>query len=290
MSDQQSSKSQDSSFTGASKLDELSPRQKREVEKQSRPNAALIHETIRAEGVSELERTSWALALSGLAAGLSMGFSLLVQATLTGLIPDAMLRGLIAPLGYTTGFLIVVLGRQQLFTENTLTPMLPLLHNRDGSTLFNVLRLWAVVLVANVAGTWTFAWVLSHTAILDQHTASAALALAHESVKHDFGYVFVKAVFAGWLIALMVWLLPAAETARIWIIIILTYIIALGQDSHIIAGSVECAYLVQSGQAGLGEYLLRFFLPTLLGNIAGGVTLVAVLNYGQVVPEIEGSE
>jgi formate/nitrite transporter FocA (FNT family) len=289
MSDQQQSKSQDS-FTGASKLDELSPRQKREVEKQSRPNAALIHETIRAEGVSELERTSWALALSGLAAGLSMGFSLLVQAKLMGLIADPLLRSLIAPLGYTMGFLIVVLGRQQLFTENTLTPMLPLLHNRDGSTLFNVLRLWAVVLVANVVGTWIFAWVLSHTAIMDQPTANAALALGRESVKPDFGQVFLKAVFAGWLIALMVWLLPAAETARIWIILILTYIIALGQYSHIIAGSVESAYLVLSGHAGLSDYAMRFFLPTLLGNIAGGVTLVAVLNYGQVVPEIEGSE
>jgi formate/nitrite transporter FocA (FNT family) len=289
MADQPPSQSSES-FTAASKLDELSPHQKREVESQSRPNAALIHETIRAEGVGELERKSWALALSGLAAGLSMGFSLVVQASLTAALPDGAPRRLIGPLGYTVGFLIVVLGRQQLFTENTLTPILPLLHNRDRSTLANVVRLWAVVLLANVLGTWLFAAMLSYTAILGPQVAGAAVDLARETVKSDFADTFVKAVFAGWLIALMVWLLPSAETARLWVIIIITYVVAIGAFSHIIAGSVECAYLVLIGQAGVQDYANRFFLPTLLGNITGGVALVAVLNYGQVVPEIEGSD
>jgi formate/nitrite transporter FocA (FNT family) len=289
MADEDPSQSSQS-FTAASSLDELSPRQKSEIESQSRPNAALIHETIRAEGVGELERKSWALALSGLAAGLSMGFSLVVQASLTAALPDGAPRRLVAPLGYTIGFLIVVLGRQQLFTENTLTPILPLLHNRDRSTLVNVARLWVVVLAANVLGTWFFAAILSHTAILGPQVASAAVNLARETVKSDFPDTFVKAVFAGWLIALMVWLLPAAETARLWIIIIITYVVAVAAFSHIIAGSVECAYLVLIGQAGLGDYASRFFLPTLLGNITGGVALVAVLNYGQVAPEIEDSD
>ncbi len=97
------------------------------MESQSRPNAALIHETVRAEGESELERAVWALALSGLAAGLSMGFSLLVQGKLHAVLSGSAAQPLIAPLGYTVGFLIVVFGRQQLFAENTLTPILPLL-------------------------------------------------------------------------------------------------------------------------------------------------------------------
>lgn len=277
------------SFTAASKLDELSTHQKQEVESQSRPNAALIHETIRAEGVGELERKSSALALSGLAAGLSMGFSLVVQSVLTAALPDANLHHLIGSFGYTIGFVIVVLGRQQLFTENTLTPILPLLHNRDGATLLNVLRLWLVVLAANVLGTWMVAALLSHTAILSPQVANIAIQLARETVTSDFGDTFVKAVFAGWLIALMVWLLPAAESARVWIILIITYVVALCGFSHIIAGSVDCAYLVLKGQAGVDAYAMRFFLPTLVGNIVGGVALVAVLNYGQVAAEIEGS-
>src|SRR3954452_10390975 len=148
---------EDRTFSPALKLDGLSDQQKKEVESQSRPNAALIHETIRAEGESELQRTAWALTLSGLAAGLSMGFSLVVQGELHANLPPGPVRVLLTPMGYTVGFLIVVLGRQQLFTENTLTPILPLLHNRDLSTLRRVVRLWALVLTANIVGTWLFA-------------------------------------------------------------------------------------------------------------------------------------
>ncbi len=114
-----------------SDVPDLSPKEQDAVAAQSRPNAALIHETIRAEGESELERTWWALITSGIAAGLSMGFSLVVEGLLQSHLPDAPWRELISKFGYTAGFLIVVLGRQQLFTENTLTPILPLLHNRN---------------------------------------------------------------------------------------------------------------------------------------------------------------
>jgi formate/nitrite transporter FocA (FNT family) len=102
--------------------------------------------------------------------------------------------------------------------------------------------------------------------------------------------MFMRAMFAGWLIALMVWLLPAVEGSRPLIVIILSYIVALGGFSHLIAGSVDCAYLVASGQASFGEFFLRFFAPTFLGNVVGGIALVAILNYGQVAPEIAESE
>ncbi len=278
---------QDRSFSPAAEMDGLSHRQRDEVEKQSRPNAALIHETIRAEGKSELRREAWAILASGLAAGLSMGFSLMVQGEFYGTLPAGPVRDLVSPLGYTVGFLIVVLGRQQLFTENTLTPILPLLHNRDNATFGQVLRLWALVLVANVAGTWLFAAAIVHTDVFAPPITEAFRALGRHSIESGFGLTFLRAVFAGWLIALMVWLLPAAEGARPLIIMIITYVVALGGFSHIIAGSVECALLVVSGEASLHDYAMRFFTPTLLGNIVGGVALVAALNYGQVAPEIE---
>ena len=147
------------SLSPAAELKELSPAEKAAVEQQSHANAALIHETIRAEGEAELKRTKTALVLSGFAAGLSMGFSMVVQGVLQASLPDAPWRSLVSSFGYTVGFLIVVLGRQQLFTENTLTPILPLLHNRDRSTFLKVLRLWALVLSANIAATLVFAFV-----------------------------------------------------------------------------------------------------------------------------------
>jgi formate/nitrite transporter FocA (FNT family) len=278
------------SFSGADRLDGLSPLQKKEVRHQSRANAALIHETIRAEGIDELDRAAWALALSGLAAGLSMGFSLIVQGILHAVLPAGPLRELLAPLGYTVGFLLVVLGRQQLFTENTLTPVLPLLHDRSAASLRKLLRLWAIVLAANIVGAILIAAVLEKGGFMEARVWQSFLQLGREALQPDLGPMFLKAVFAGWLIALMVWLLPAAESAKPIVIIILSYIVALAHFSHIIAGSVDAAFAVWAGAASWSEFLLRFFLPTLSGNVLGGVALVAVLNYGQVAPEIEGSQ
>src|SRR5438309_1208685 len=133
------------SLSPAAGLRDASEDERDAIAQQSRPNAALIHETIRAEGESELERTWWALVLSGIAAGLSMGFSLITEGLIQARLPDAPWRELVSKSGYTIGFLIVVLGRQQLFTENTLTPILPLLYRRDLATLRQVARLWALV-------------------------------------------------------------------------------------------------------------------------------------------------
>jgi len=279
--------SDSATFNPASRLDGLSEQQTEEIKAQSRPNAALIHETIRAEGESEFERRWWAIVLSGLAAGLSIGLSLIVQGEFHAFMSDEPVRRLVAPLGYTVGFLVVVLGRQQLFTENTLAPILPLLHHRDRETLLSVLKLWGLVLSANVAGTWAVASALAHTSVFEPQVQHAFETIAHRTVDGSFSATFVRAVFAGWLIALMMWLLPAAKGSRAHIIIIMTYVLALGEFSHVIAGSVDCAFLVQTGKASLTDYLFVFFIPTLLGNVVGGTTLVALLNYGQVAAELD---
>ena len=274
-------------FTTGDKLPELSATERAAINRQSRPSAVLIHETIRAEGESELEREVSALLLSGLAAGLSMGLSLVVQALLRSHLPEAPWRDLVAYLGYTTGFFVVVMGRQQLFTENTLTPILPLLRNRDAHTFGRVLRLWAAVLAANMAGAWAFAAAIAHTEIFGPDIHLALSQISHHAIASPFWTTLVKAIFAGWLIALMVWLLPSGESARPAVILLVTYIVALAQLAHIVAGAVDVFYLVETGAAGGHDFLARFFVPTLLGNVLGGTALVAALNYGQVAPEIE---
>ena len=112
------------------------------------------------------------------------------------------------------------------------------------------------------------------------HAAFAALGT--EAISAGFGTALVSGIFAGWLIALMVWLLPFAETGRVAVIIIITYVIGIGHFLHSIAGSIEVLYLVMSGGASLGDFLMKFFIPVLLGNVIGGVALVAAINYAQV--------
>lgn len=257
------------------------------------PDARVIHEIIREDGEKELERGVAALWWSALGAGLSMGFSFLTMAILRGGLPETNWTKLVAGFGYTIGFLIVVLGRQQLFTESTLTAILPLLTRRDTKTTFQVGRLWTIVLVGNLVGTFVFAWLISHDALFDPEITKALKTIAEEAVKDSFWPMLIKAILAGWLIALMVWLIPGAGPSRLLLILILTYVVAIAHFSHIIAGSVEAAYDVFVGSLGFGEYFTRFMIPTLIGNTIGGVSLVAILNHVPVrdeLPNAEGNE
>ena len=254
-----------------------------QAERRSAPAAAIVYEAVRREGQSELGRPAPALAWSGLAAGLSMGFSALAQALLGASLPDAEWTPLLTKFGYSVGFMIVILGRQQLFTENTLTAILPLLREKTVHHLGRVARLWGVVLAANLVGAWLFAWVIGATELLRPEVRAALDALGRAALEGRFLHTMLGAIFAGWLIALIVWLLPFAETARILVIIIITYVIGLGEFPHIIAGSVEVLFLVATGELPIGDYAARYFAPTLIGNIIGGVSLVAAINHAQVV-------
>jgi formate/nitrite transporter FocA (FNT family) len=262
---------------------DLSESEQAEIERRTALRVVVVHEAIRKEGEGELCRSSSALAWSGFAAGLSMGFSLVGEGLIRSHLPDESWRPLLAKFGYTFGFVIVVLGRQQLFTENTLTAIVPLLMRRTWPCLKNVLRLWTVVLLANLAGVFLFAWVVGSTEIFSDQAREAFAQIGRAAMQHSFGTVLLKGIFGGWLIALMVWLLPAADVAKVSIIVILTYLVGLGELSHIIAGSVETFYLVGIGQTSFGAYLVSYMIPTLLGNIIGGVSIAAALNHAQVV-------
>lgn len=257
--------------------------EEKQIQERVAIGAHVVHETIRREGREELKRSSSALAWSGLAAGLSMGFSMVAEGLLAAYLPDREWTPLLSKLGYSVGFLIVVLGRQQLFTETTLTAVLPLLSDRSAKTGVGVARLWGIVLAANLVGTYVFALCVGRIPIFPPRIQEALMEVSKSGAGAGFGVTFVRAIFAGWLIALMVWLLPAADSARVSIIIIITYLIGLGGFNHVIAGSTKQLFLVVTGAETWGVFFLRFFFPTLLGNIAGGVALVAFLGHAQVV-------
>ncbi len=261
----------------------LTATEQKEVKERTRPGAVVLHEAIREEGERELRRPNSALAWSGLASGLSMGFSLIAEGLIQASLPDEPWHPLLTKIGYTVGFFIVVLGHQQLFTENTLTAVLPLLNKRTAANLKRLLRLWVVVLVANLVGAFLIAWVLGHTDVFKPEVKHAFTDISLKSLEGGFWTHLLRGIFAGWLIALMVWLLPGAPSSEVVVIFFVTYLVGLGELVHIIIGSVYVFYIVTTGAVSWGAYG-QFMVPTLLGNIIGGVSLVAALNYGQVAP------
>ena len=256
--------------------------EEQEARHRSSPSGKIVYKAVLREADEELGRPSSALFWSGLAAGLSMGLSLAAEGILRHYLPDAAWEPLVSKLGYAVGFLVVILGRQQLFTENTLTPMLPLLQRKDVGTLLNVLRLWGIVLAANLIGALAFAWVAARTEAFDPGVRHEFMSIGHEAVRHGFGTVLLRAVLAGWLIALLVWMLPYAGSAHVFVILVITWLIGVGHLSHIIAGAVNVFALGWAGQKAWGPILGSYIVPTLLGNVLGGVTLVAALNHAQV--------
>ncbi|MEO8997337.1 MAG: formate/nitrite transporter family protein, partial [Nitrosospira sp.] len=219
-------------FAGA-QSPHLDTDEKAQAADHSTPRALVIHEIVREEGEAALRRTGVALGWSAFAAGLSMGFSFLTQAVLQASLPDSSWRHLVTSFGYCIGFVIVILGRQQLFTESTLTALLPVLTRPSTDIFLRTIRLWVIVLLANLIGTFIFAALLTVPDVFRPEVIQAFAELATETTTADFLSTLLRALFAGWLIALMVWLLPSAQSARLLTIALITYVVAVCHLSHI---------------------------------------------------------
>jgi formate/nitrite transporter FocA (FNT family) len=264
----------------------LDEKEQRQAADRAAPGPLVIHEIVREEGQVELTRSFKGLAWSGLAAGLSIGFSFVAQSYLQSGLPDTSWRRLVSAFGYCLGFLIVVLGRQQLFTETTLTALIPTLHKRNVTTLLATLRVWGIVLVANLLGTLIFAFIASRPGVFEPAAAASMADISAKLLALPWWQCAIRAGAAGWLIGLMVWLLPASGSARPVVIILLTYVVAMCEFPHIIAGSVEASYGVFTGHASVWAYLTKFLVPVLVGNTIGGTALAALLNHAPVASDL----
>ncbi len=238
-------------------------------------------------GRHELRRPSNSLWCSGAVAGLAMSFSAVGEAALISFLPDAAWTPLVSSFGYSLGFLIVILGGLQLFTENTITPVLTVLVHPTPRAWRALARLWSIVFVANLIGVGMAAAFFALTPALPQSIHTALTALAHHAVAPEFWQVFASAIAAGFLIASVVWSISGHERAAFFIITVITYNMALFDTAHIIAGSAEALFLVFTGERTLGSLVLPYFIPALLGNIVGGSLVFALLSYGQIVDEID---
>lgn len=265
---------------------DLEQDEREDVEERTPTNSRVLHEVVRRSGDDELERPAWSLIWSGLAGGVTICTSILSLALIESKLPDTPWQPLVASLGYTVGFLIVILGRLQLFTESTLSAVLPVATHPSIVNLSRLLRLWVLVLASNLLGTLFIASATQADLIGSPEQRDAMLAVSRKLLEHDWFTTLKMGVPAGFLIAAVPWALPSAPGQSFWIVVILTYMIALGGFAHAIAGSGEAWMLAVAGEISFAHAAFGLVLPALIGNVIGGTGLFALLAHAQVRQEL----
>jgi formate/nitrite transporter FocA (FNT family) len=264
------------------------PPQSQDAQKNlERPSAQDIYEQVANNARQELGRSSVSLAISGFAGGIFMGLSALGTAiALAMLMPAGGQHSgtveFIAKMFYPLGFIVVILGRSQLFTENTLYPVALVL--KEKRHFWNTMRLWAAVLPSNVLGAFAFACLASLTHALKPEFVHSLSQLGIEAIHNTPPAIFWSGVMGGWIIALAAWLVSGSHsiTGSVMIIWMLTFVVGLGSFAHCIATSGEIFVTILVHQAPWSTYPAWFF-PAVAGNICGGVGMVTLLEYGQVI-------
>lgn len=257
------------------------------AEEMAAPRSRVIHEVIRRQGEEELSRPVGSLFWSGVAGGLAIMTSVIAEAALHHKLPASMPgREAIADLGYSLGFLMVVLGRMQLFTEQTIVTVLPVMAAPDWKRFGTAARLWAVVFAANMVGTCVAAAVSLWLPLMGPPLLASMLDISSGLLRKTPLDILRQGIPAGFLIASLAWIRGGISSGDFWVVLALTYAIALGGFTHVVAGSAEAFLLLFAGQAGLAQVLGGIILPALIGNIIGGTGLFAVLVHAQVRQEI----
>ena len=246
----------------------------------SRLTAHEIFEQVESNAHDEVRRTPHALAFSGFAGGITMGLTGLAVATAKAALPES--AGTFVPyLFYPLGFIAVIIGRAQLFTENTLYPVALILSERKH--IADTLRLWVIVFFSNVLGASAFAVLAVRTSSLRPDIAGHLVKLGQEALIGSNAHVFWSGVIGGWIIALVAWMVSASQwtIGQIVVVWLLTFVVGLGHFSHCIATSGEILAAVFAGTAPFASYIKWLGLAT-AGNIIGGIFIVTLLNFGQV--------
>jgi formate/nitrite transporter FocA (FNT family) len=264
---------------------DLPPDEEEEVQEREAASSRVIHEVIRRQGDEELDRPASSLFFSGVVAGVAMAASVLGRGLIESHLPDTEWRLPVASIGYCLGFVIVVLGRLQLFTESTLSAVIPVAANPSLRNFARLGRLWGLVLAANLVGTLLIAWLATEGWVGTEASTKAMLDTSRSLLELSGWNAVRAAVPAGFLMAGIAWSLPGARRQEFFVLVFCTYFISLGEFAHVVAGAVEAWMLWLAGEASLGWVLGGFLAPALLGNILGGSVLFALLAHAQVREE-----
>ncbi len=264
-----------------------SPDLDKTIEERQHLAAPVVYEVIRRQGEEELQRPAASLWWSGVAAGLALSTSVFCKGILHMHLPDEAWRPLITNFGYCVGFLIVILGSLQLFTEQTVTAILPVLAKRTRRSVYRTARLWSIVFAANMVGTLFASVLATHVAFANTEQLAASLEVSRHFADNTPAGIIASGILAGFFLGALVWMLPAARGSEFLVIILITYFIGLGDFSHVVAGSTEVFLLALAGEIPPLNTISAFIISALIGNIIGGTALFSLIAYGQVRQEIE---
>lgn len=234
-------------------------------------------------GLAEFRRPTLGLLLSSLSGGLDASFSLLLMAAIQSIVASSFTPAateLLVANMYAVGFIFVVIGRSELFTEHTSRAMFPVLSGH--ASLRALARLWGVVYCGNLLGVAAFAGLLAtvgrELGTIDDESFGP---LVRTFVERPWWLTVASAALAGWLMGLLSWLVSACRdtVSQIVIVWLVATSIGLTHLPHAIVTSGEVLTQVFLGQATGAEFV-RFLAPTTIGNGIGGAIFVAALKYG----------
>lgn len=246
------------------------------------------------DALETYDRSNRSVLLSSITAGLEIGFSYLMLASLffflRGKVEEESAFKLIS-LVYPLGFILVVLGQSILFTEQTSLLTLPVLNNKR--SVGSLLKLWGLVIFGNLIGGYIISlilvWLGPNLKIFD---LEVVLTLARHVLNYSFPVIFVSAILAGWLMGLLSWLLASSKDtiSRIVMIFLVTATMSFTGLHHSVIGSVEVfSGMISAPSISLWDYL-SFQATALVGNAFGGATFVALLKYRAFVFNIIGKD
>jgi formate/nitrite transporter FocA (FNT family) len=261
--------------------------EQKNLEDLAAPRSRIVYEVVRRQGDEELRRPAGSLFWSGIAGGITIMASVIAEGALLHKLPtDMPLRQVVSNVGYSLGFLMVILGRMQLFTEQTIVTVLPVMVAPSWGKLAVATRLWAIVFAANMIGTCVAAAINLYFHLVSRELLASMLEVSGTLLHKAPLEMLLQGVPAGFLIASVAWIRAGVTEGEFWIVLALTYAIALGDFTHVVAGAAEAFLLLFSGQIGAGQAVGGIILPALIGNVIGGTGLFTLLAHAQVRQEL----
>jgi formate/nitrite transporter FocA (FNT family) len=244
------------------------------------PTPDKIWEAAVEEGERRVTRTSGAIVAAAFVGGADVMLGVGAFVSVAGALQQVMSPQTADTLGtfvFGIGFVMIAIGRGELFTENFMIPFAAAFARRARAP--QLIHLYGLALVGNLAGVALLAWMLSLDKVLHHQALEAGGRVADVYAGRGIGAAFVSAVLAGAVVTLWTWMSEAADSAggRIMIAFLFGLTVAVMSLNHVIVVTGEMIF-GKLGDTGVTEWtdILRNFAVAIVGNVIGGFGLVTL--------------